>query len=133
MRCTIPTICDCGETFDLHRDVGQCKQCRSHFCEDCLSPLERCLACRPLVKTYVKNPIFVNAIQFNGLNFNSVQNFTGGGVRVGSDKKGVRFLEIQTLEGDMRATVGDYIIRGVENEFYPCKESIFNKTYTLKS
>ena len=36
---------------------------------------------------------------------------------------------IRTLEGEMRATCGDWIIRGVAGEFYPCKESIFEATY----
>ncbi len=39
------------------------------------------------------------------------------------------FVEIHTLEGTMKATPGDYIIRGVEGEVYPCKPSIFEKTY----
>jgi hypothetical protein len=38
-------------------------------------------------------------------------------------------LEIVTLEGVMRANPGDWIIRGVKGEFYPCKPDIFNKTY----
>lgn len=36
---------------------------------------------------------------------------------------------IQTLEGEMRATVGDWIIKGVKGEFYPCKSDIFEATY----
>jgi hypothetical protein len=38
---------------------------------------------------------------------------------------------IHTLEDTMTATLGDYIIRGVEGEFYPCKPDIFRKTYEL--
>lgn len=38
-------------------------------------------------------------------------------------------LTINTLEGDMQANVGDYIIKGVNGEFYPCKPDIFEKTY----
>lgn len=38
-------------------------------------------------------------------------------------------LDISTLEGVMRADIGDYIIRGVSGEIYPCKPDIFNKTY----
>ena len=41
-------------------------------------------------------------------------------------------LEIETLEGTMTADVGDWIIRGVNGEFYPCKPDIFEKTYNLK-
>lgn len=36
---------------------------------------------------------------------------------------------IKTLEGNMRADMGDYIIKGVQGEFYPCKPDIFHKTY----
>ena len=38
-------------------------------------------------------------------------------------------LMIRTLEGDMRATPGDYIIKGVKGEFYPCKPDIFEQSY----
>ena len=38
-------------------------------------------------------------------------------------------LMIRTLEGDMRAEYGDWIIRGVQGEFYPCKPDIFEQTY----
>lgn len=38
-------------------------------------------------------------------------------------------LEIETLEGTMKANVGDYIIKGVDGEIYPCKPDIFEKTY----
>lgn len=40
-------------------------------------------------------------------------------------------LVIRTLEGDMKADSGDWIIRGVHGEFYPCKPDIFDKTYDL--
>ena len=43
------------------------------------------------------------------------------------------FLIIPTLEGPMRADRGDYIIRGVNGEFYPCKPDIFAKTYEEES
>lgn len=38
-------------------------------------------------------------------------------------------LVIQTLEGDMRADPGDWVIKGVQGEFYPCKPDIFEATY----
>lgn len=44
-------------------------------------------------------------------------------------KLGHRVLEIETLEGDMTARPGDYIIKGVQGEFYPCKPEIFHATY----
>ena len=39
------------------------------------------------------------------------------------------YMEIETLEGVMKANIGDYIIKGVNGEFYPCKPDIFEKTY----
>lgn len=42
-------------------------------------------------------------------------------------------LKIETLEGTMLASEGDYIIKGVNGEFYPCKPDIFEKTYELIS
>lgn len=41
------------------------------------------------------------------------------------------YCDIKTLEGTMRAKTGDYIIRGVNGEIYPCKADIFEKTYEL--
>jgi hypothetical protein len=38
-------------------------------------------------------------------------------------------LQIKTLEGTLTASIGDWIIRGVNGEFYPCKPDIFDKTY----
>lgn len=42
---------------------------------------------------------------------------------------GENFLTIPTLEGDMNASPGDWIIRGIQGEFYPCKPDIFEQTY----
>ena len=43
----------------------------------------------------------------------------------------VIYIEIKTLEGTTRAELGDYIIKGVQGEFYPCKPDIFEATYEL--
>ena len=40
-----------------------------------------------------------------------------------------KILKIKTLEGEMTANVGDWIIKGVAGELYPCKPDIFEKTY----
>lgn len=39
------------------------------------------------------------------------------------------YVTIGTLEGDMRANIGDWIIKGVKGEYYPCKNDIFEATY----
>lgn len=43
----------------------------------------------------------------------------------------VLYIEIDTLEGTMRADLGDFIIKGVQGEFYPCKPDIFKATYEI--
>lgn len=48
---------------------------------------------------------------------------------LGLPELGVNFIEIVTLEGEMHASPGDYVIRGVKGEFYPCKPDIFAATY----
>jgi len=51
------------------------------------------------------------------------------GSLTGLAEHGMNFLEIQTLEGTMTASPGDWIIKGVQGEFYPCKPDIFEQTY----
>jgi hypothetical protein len=81
---------------------------------------------------YRKKPVVIEAIQFRRDNAADIQEFTGFIVSVGLDETGhVSEMIIPTLEGDMRASIGDYIIKGVNGEFYPCKPDIFEKTYEL--
>lgn len=59
-----------------------------------------------------------------------IHEFMGGDtIRVNYEDKDNPYLKIETLEGIMKASVGDYIIKGVNGEFYPCKPDIFEKTY----
>ncbi|MFF4478667.1 hypothetical protein ACFY1A_16855 [Streptomyces sp. NPDC001520] len=79
-----------------------------------------------------KKPVEIEAICLAGdslsdaINFVPADQFAGGGV-VPDD--GRFFVDIRTLEGVMRATEGDWIIRGVRGEHYPCKPDIFEETY----
>lgn len=75
-----------------------------------------------------KRPVEVEAVQY--LNSADIHEFCGDKVR---EPVGETYLEIDTLEGVMRANLGDYIIKGVEGEFYPCKPDIFEKTYITGS
>ena len=45
------------------------------------------------------------------------------------EDKNNEYLMINTLEGDMRADIGDYIIKGIKDEIYPCKSDIFKESY----
>jgi len=77
---------------------------------------------------YIKKPIEIEAIQFTGNNFDEIKSFTNNlAYRICSPFK--NYCCIPTLEGDHMAKEGDYIIKGIEGEFYPCDEEIFKKTY----
>jgi len=74
---------------------------------------------------YRKKPVVIEAVQWTGENAVKISSFIGGHEFWHKDGR----LSIDTLEGMMRADKGDYIIKGVEGEFYPCKPDIFKKTY----
>lgn len=79
---------------------------------------------------YRKRPVVIDAWEFDGrLDFSKtlpaeVKDIATG-IRLTQDNK----LRIPTLEGDMFAETGDFIIKGVKGEFYPCKPDIFKLTY----
>lgn len=83
---------------------------------------------------YVKKPIVIHAIQFTRNNYEEIVRFTNNLVKdltIERRPNGLCYCIIPTLEGDHTAMEYDYIIKGVNGEFYPCKPDIFNKTYEL--
>lgn len=84
-----------------------------------------------MVKTYCKKPVPVKALQWNGTNIEECKKFCGAWLQVDypTVDQNIAILTIHTLEGDMTVSNGDFIIQGVEGEFYPCKGTIFKKTY----
>lgn len=76
---------------------------------------------------YRKKPVVIEAIQYTGANVQEILEFTNGGAYKNGGKSD--YITIQTLEGDLTATTGDWIIKGVKGEFYPCKPDIFEATY----
>lgn len=79
-------------------------------------------------KRYRKRPVEVEALKLDPQNAFDVLDQVGGELEM-TDYGTPTALLIPTLEGIMRAEVGDYIIRGVEGEYYACKPGIFEKTY----
>ena len=93
-----------------------------------------------------KKPVVIRAVQWHGKNQREMFDFltnnekendavtleevtfridlVNGGCQTGN-------LVIKTLEGEMTASIGDFIIKGISGEFYPCKPDIFEKTYEL--
>ena len=74
-----------------------------------------------------KKPVVIDAIQWAG-NFDALRDFVGDAEDV-LWLNGDGTVDVPTLEGMMIAKRGDWIIRGVEGEFYPCKRAIFEATY----
>lgn len=74
-----------------------------------------------------KKPVVIDAIRWNGLNASEVLDFIGYDNALLWSGKGT--IEIHTLEGKMTASEGDWIIKGIQGEFYPCKPDIFEATY----
>jgi|DEB0MinimDraft_10_1074344.scaffolds.fasta_scaffold09810_4 hypothetical protein len=79
------------------------------------------------IKKYKKKPVVIQAIQYTGDsdNLEKLKEFVTCGFKKNKDNT----LTVPTLEGEHIASIGDYIIKGVEGEFYPCKPRIFKKTY----
>lgn len=75
-----------------------------------------------------KKPVTVEAVQWDGTNIAEIWSVFGTEDIYGSTELDPELL-IYTLEGEMHASPGDWIIRGVEGELYPCKPNIFKITY----
>lgn len=81
-----------------------------------------------MIKTFRKKPVEIQAVQWTGDNYDAILNF--------ADELNVEYsaqywnkLIVHTLEGDRYASLGDWIIRGIAGEFYPCNHYIFERTY----
>lgn len=89
---------------------------------------------------YRKRPVVIEALKFlgdevpRGEQYQSAKAIidwmrANGGSAYSTDSSTGRSITISTLEGEMLASPGDFIIRGVQGEFYPCKPDIFAETY----
>ena len=88
---------------------------------------------------YQKKPVVVEAVEWTGENHREMWNFLTGLTESYIEPSGPNFyidhnmvrggLIIKTLEGEHIASIGDFIIKGVKGEFYPCKPDIFAATY----
>lgn len=92
-----------------------------------------------MIKKYRKKPVVIEAVQWTGRNVDEIEDFVKDNIYGYGDNLVEykprecqylsRLLYIKTLEGIMTASVNDYIIKGVDCEFYPCKPDIFEQTY----
>ena len=77
---------------------------------------------------YRKKPIIVEAIKWTGKNTSVVLQFCNKAMKIFDERK-LDHLFIETLDGGHQASKGDWIIKGVQGEFYPVKNDIFLETY----
>lgn len=93
--------------------------------------------------TYRKKPVVIDALQWSGKNPRAMSEFLGEQPDKYLAATNSNFyidhtkveggLVIRTLEGEHLASIGDYIIKGIKGEYYPCKPDIFEATYELVS
>ena len=95
-----------------------------------------------MIQQATKKPITIKFVQLTKHNIREVYEFIYGPLYDGpgfSESRWFDYLDIvaesgmciPTLEGDMTALIGDFIIEGVQGEFYPCKPDIFHETYDV--
>ena len=85
-----------------------------------------------MIHKYRKRPTIISAMEFSRDSWGDLQDFTDGAAKDLSIPRCISAAckatcRIHTLEGYITATEGDYIIKGVQGEFYPCKPDIFAK------
>lgn len=80
---------------------------------------------------YRKKPIVIEAIQFidKGHDVLAISELMDEHLAIDYSVPDKPIIKISTLEGVMTADIGDYIIKGIQGEFYPCKPDIFEATY----
>lgn len=86
-------------------------------------------------RSYRKKPIVIEAIQFTGHNgweieaWTEKKAITSPVLEPDEDNPSGAYMQIKTLKGVMIVNAGDWIIRGVADEYYPCRDDVFQKTY----
>lgn len=85
------------------------------------------------IQRFRKKPVVIEAIRFTGepRNLMDIHEFCGDENIIMDDESTRLNVHIKTLEGNLHVSHGDYIIKGVKGEFYPCKPDIFEATYEL--
>jgi hypothetical protein len=83
-----------------------------------------------MIKKYRKKPIIIEAIKLEKDNLSETAQWCKGYISLES---GFYKLSIPTLEGTMDCHLGDYVLKGMVGEFYPCKKEIFEASYELLS
>lgn len=79
---------------------------------------------------YRKKPIVIEALQFKvGMDSEEMANFCPDFNYSSGEGEEMIGMSIETLEGEMEVSDGDYVIKGIKGEYYPCKPDIFEASY----
>nr|DAE12003.1 MAG TPA: PGDYG protein [Myoviridae sp. ctBtT5] len=78
------------------------------------------------VKNYRKKPIVVQATRYESIEQIKI---SFPNIEVRDDNRASRAISLKSLEGRVELQVGDYIIKGIKGEYYPCKPDIFEESY----
>lgn len=81
------------------------------------------------MEKFRKKPVVIEAVQFNGENIWDVLNWVGAESAYVDPERVLRIRTLESGEGSHIASEGDWIIKGIAGEFYPCKPDIFAATY----
>lgn len=84
-----------------------------------------------MIQKYRKKPVVIEAIKLTVDNIQDAMIWCGETALYAELHKKSKSLYIHTLEGAMQANIGDWVIKGIKGEFYPCKNDIFEMTYEL--
>jgi len=84
-----------------------------------------------IMQKFRKKQVVIEAAQWKGNNIMHIQGFmiSNPPIYMSDLSNADEIIGIETLEGRMVANIGDWIIKGVQGEFYPCKPDIFEETY----
>jgi hypothetical protein len=78
---------------------------------------------------YRKKPVVIEAVQLTTDNVGEIHDFAGRKAHRIYNNGITEYAIIDTIEGQMKASINDFIIKGVNGEFYPYKPDVFEKTY----
>ena len=85
-----------------------------------------------MIRKFRKKPVIIEAVQWNGKNTDEILEFIGEtNGHLQKFESGTKLFMIYTLEGTHEGKIGDWIIKGIQGEFYPCKPDIFEATYEI--
>ncbi|MDO4714001.1 MAG: hypothetical protein Q4B28_05155 [bacterium] len=80
----------------------------------------------PKAQKYRKKPLVIEAVKYESID--QIKRYFPN-IEVRDDNRASRAISLKTLEGWVELQVGDYVVKGIKGEYYPCKPDIFEESY----